>query len=65
MKYHQLSLLSIDLPLFKLIIKSHNGFKAKTKKGLSYKSIGELIKLYCTGNSLPGYRIEELKLELI
>lgn len=65
MKYHQLSLLNIDLVLFKLIIKSHNSFKGHSKKGLSYRSIEELIKLYSDANNLPNNQCDSLKVELI
>lgn len=62
MKYYQLSLLGVELPLFKLVIKSHNTYKSKAHKGLTYKSINDLIKLYCDANSMTEHEILEIKL---
>lgn len=52
LKYHQFELLQTDMPLFKLIIKSHNRYRSNGGNGIPFLEIDTILKEYCENKAL-------------
>lgn len=61
MKYNQQALLNLDLPIFKLLVKSHNQFKKKKNTDISYPKISEFLEEFSKLHNLDEKVYRDLK----
>ena len=65
LRYAKLELLRFSPELFKMVIKTHNRFKAEKHRGISFAEIDQLIKDFSEEKKLNEGQYQEIKFELI